>query len=235
MRRVRPSLWSTLAALCGVALTFGLGQWQLGRAQEKQALAAARAAAATQPPIHLGQDPIDAASVEERRVEARGRFEPRRMILLDNRVRSGMAGYEVVMPLALEGGPMHVLVNRGWVRGTGDRLRLPAIETPAGEVAVVGLAVVPGRRIFELAPDRSEGPIWQNLSLERYRAYTGLALQPIMVQQTSEAADALVREWPTPVSSIDVHRSYAVQWFALAVLIAVAYVWFGLRRDPAQP
>jgi surfeit locus 1 family protein len=157
------------------------------------------------------------------------------MILLDNRVRSGMAGYEVIMPLALEGGAMHVLVNRGWVRGTGDRSRLPAIETPAEEVAVVGLAVVPGRRIFELSADRSAGPVWQNLTLERYRAYSGLTLQPVLVQQTSEAADGLVREWPTPTRSIDVHRSYAVQWFALALLIAIAYVWFGLRRDAAQP
>ena len=124
MRRFTPSVWSTLAAVGGIALTLALGYWQLGRAQEKLELATARAAAATQPPIHLGQSAIDAASVEEHRVEARGRFDPRRMILLDNRVRSGMAGYEVVMPLALEGGPMHVLVNRGWVRGDRKSTRL---------------------------------------------------------------------------------------------------------------
>ncbi|MPZ43908.1 MAG: SURF1 family protein [Betaproteobacteria bacterium] len=233
-RRFNPSLWSTLAAVAGVAATIGLGYWQLGRAQEKSELLVAREAAAQQPPVQLGQARVDAASVEERQVEARGRFVTRGMVLLDNRVRSGFAGYEVIMPLALTGGEMHVLVNRGWVRGTGDRARLPEIDTPAGEVLVAGLAVVPGRKIYELSDDRVEGQVWQNLTLERYRAHTGYALQPIMIQQTNDTGDGLAREWPTPARSINVHRGYAFQWFAFAVLIAVAYVWFALRRDPAK-
>jgi surfeit locus 1 family protein len=223
-----------LAAAAGIAAAIGLGYWQLGRAQEKADLLIAREAALTQPPIHLGQAPLDAASVEERQVAARGRFDPRGTVLLDNRVRSGLAGYEVIMPLALAGGEMHVLVNRGWVRGTGDRARLPEIETPAAEVLVVGLAVVPGRKIYELSDDRIEGRVWQNLTIEGYRAHTGYALQPIMLQQTNDTGDGLVREWPTPSRSINVHRSYAFQWFALAVAIAAAYIWFSVRRDAAK-
>jgi surfeit locus 1 family protein len=233
-RRFNPSLWSTLAAAAGIAATIALGYWQLGRAHEKSGLMIAREAALKQPPIHLGQVPVDAAAVEEHPVEARGRFDARGMVLLDNRVRSGLAGYEVIMPLGLEGGATHVLVNRGWVPGTGDRARLPEIDTPAGEVRIEGLAVVPGRRIYELSDDRIEGRVWQNLTLERYRAHTGYALQPIMIQQTNDIGDGLVREWPTPARSINVHRSYAFQWFALAGAIARAYIGFAFRRDPAK-
>lgn len=233
-RRFHPSFWSTLAAAAGVAATIGLGYWQLNRAQEKTELMIARDAAVKQPPIHLGQALVDAAAVEERPVEARGRFDVRGMVLLDNRVRSGRAGYEVIAPLKLEGGAMHVLVNRGWVQGTGDRAHLPEIDTPAAEVRIVGLAVVPGRKIYELSDDRIEGRVWQNLTLERYHAHTGLALQPIMIRQTNDTGDGLVREWPTPARSINVHRSYAFQWFALAVAIALAYIWFAFHRDPAK-
>jgi surfeit locus 1 family protein len=233
-RRFHPSAWSTLAAAAGIAATVALGFWQFGRAQEKAALVAARDAAATERPVNLGQAPVEAARVEDRPVEARGTFVPNGLVLLDNRVRAGQAGYEVVMPLKLEGGDMHVLVNRGWVKGSGDRSQLPVVVTPPGAVHVVGLAVVPGKRIYELSQAAPEGPVWQSLSLERYRARKSYALQPIMLQQTNDTGDGLLREWPTPARSIDTHRSYAVQWFALALLIAIAYVGFALRRVPAE-
>ena len=168
-------------------------------------------------------------------MDASGTFDPNGLVLLDNRVRSGQAGYEVVMPLRIEGeGGMHVLVNRGWVKGSGDRSQLPQVVTPAGAVHVTGLALVPGKHIYELSPQTPAGTVWQNLSLERYREQKSYALQPIMLQQTNDTGDGLVREWPTPARSIDVHRSYAVQWFALALLIAIAYVGFALRRVPAE-
>src|SRR5690606_29690686 len=108
------------------------------------------------------------------------------------------------------------------------------VATPAGVIRVVGLAVVPGRRIFELADTAPQGPVWQNLTLERYRAHSGYALQPVMIQQANDTGDRLLREWPTAARSIDVHRSYAVQWFAMAVLIAALYLGFAFRRDTAQ-
>lgn len=230
-RRFNPSLWSTLAAAAGIAATIGLGQWQLGRAQQKAELLAAREAALREAPIHLGQAPLPVDSIEDRRVEARGRFDPRGMVFLDNRVRNGRPGYEVVMPLRIEGGDMHVLVNRGWVAADADRTRLPRIRTPEHEVSVTGIAVVPGRKVFELSDETIQGRVWQNLSLERYRARMDYKLHPVMIQQTSEADDGLLREWPTPRRSIDVHRSYALQWFSFAALIAALYVYFGLRRD----
>lgn len=233
-RRFHPSAWSTLAAAAGIAATVALGFWQLGRAQEKAGVVATRQAAASAPPVHLGQTAVDAARVEERPVEARGTFDPSGLVLLDNRVRSGQAGYEVVMPLKLEGGDMHVLVNRGWVKGSGDRSQLPSLVTPAGAVHVRGLARVPGKNIYELSQERVDGPVWQNLSLERYRAHKAYPLQPIMIQQTNDTGDGLMREWPTATRSINVHRSYAAQWFAFALLIAAAYVGFALRRVPAK-
>lgn len=153
------------------------------------------------------------------------------MILLDNRVRGGRVGYEVVMPLRLAGTQMHILVNRGWIAGTGDRQRLPDVTTPAEEVSIIGLAVVPGQKLYELSEEAIEGVVWQNLTIERYVANMGYSIHPVMIRQGNEAQDGLVRDWAISERQINVHRSYAFQWFALAVLILFIYLAMSFKRD----
>jgi cytochrome oxidase assembly protein ShyY1 len=91
------------------------------------------------------------------------------------------------------------------------------------------VAVVPGA-IYELAAAPPEGRVWQNLQLDRYAQWSGLALQPIVVEQTSGADDGLSREWPRPDAGVDKHRIYALQWYSFAALAAGLYVFFGFRR-----
>jgi len=232
--RFQPRLWSTLAAGAGIAITVALGFWQLGRAEQKRSLIALEQSAASQPPVHIGATPVEADSLENRKVEAKGRFEPRGLVLLDNRLRQGQPGYEVVMPLELAPGDRYVLVNRGWVRAPGDRAQLPAIVTPAGEVDVEGLAVVPGRRFFELSQQPPQGSVWQNLTIERYRERMPYPIQPVMIRQSNELADGLDRQWPTVERSIGMNSSYAVQWFGMALVIALIYLYHAFRRDPAN-
>jgi surfeit locus 1 family protein len=226
----RPGLWSTVAAVVGVAATVGLGNWQLGRAQEKLGLAAAQERLAREPALHLGEMMVPAVQAENRQVEVRGRFDARGTILLDNRVRNGIVGYEVVTPIRIADAHMHVLVNRGWVAGTGDRRRLPDIRTPGGEVAIIGRAVVPGKRLYELSADTTEGRVWQNLTIERYRTQMKYTIQNVVIEQNNDTDDGLMRVWPAVDRGVNTHRSYAFQWFALAVLITVIYAYFSFRR-----
>ena len=229
-RRFRPTAWGTLAALLGVVAGLSLGQWQLGRAREKSELARTLAQRAAEPVVRIGAALVTAESLEHRTVEARGHFVTHGMVLLDNRIRNGAVGYEVVMPLRLVGAEVHVLVNRGWLPGTGDRAKLPPVRTPEGEVEVTGIAVVPGRRAYELSAQTVEGVVWQNLTVERYRAHMQYPIQPVMIRQTSELEDGLVRGWAASQHGINVHRSYAFQWFALALLIVLMYFFLSLRR-----
>ena len=207
-----------------------LGNWQLDRAHEKEAMAARLASLGRGPPIALSATEVRAGDVLWRRVMARGRFEPRYAVFLDNRVREGVAGYHVMMPLAINGGPRHVLVDRGWVAGTGERGRLPSITTPEGTVEVTGLAVQPSRRFLELSTRVTEGRVWQNLTLERYRKAVPIALQPIVIEQQSALDDGLVREWRPPDTGVNTHYAYALQWFAMALAIAVIYLVTHVRR-----
>lgn len=218
-------MWPTLAAVAGVALTVSLGCWQLGRGQEKTALGARIEQFAREPVISVSTRELSATSVELRRVETRGVFEPKYMVLVDNRLRKGMPGYHVVMPLRL-GEDRYVLVNRGWVAAGPDRGRLPQVATPRGEITVTGLAVVPTQRFFELSASVAEGRVWQNLTLGRYREAMPIAIQPFLIQQAPEGApdDGLVREWQPPDLGVDRHYGYAFQWFALAAAILVFWL-----------
>lgn len=226
----KSSLWPTLAAIAGVAATVALGNWQLGRGQDKAALAQRIAAANRDAQIELSQTEARAEDVAWHRVEVRGRFEPKYAVLIDNRILHGVVGYQVVMPLRIAGGERHVLVNRGWVAATGSRDILPQIKTPPEEVLITGLATVPSKRYLELSKQVAEGKVWQNLTLERYRAAMPLALQPVVIQQESEIDDGLKREWSAPDLGIDKHYGYAFQWFAMAAAIVIIYLVCNVRK-----
>lgn len=220
-----------MLAIAGVAAGIQLALWQTGRAHQKQQVADAMAQRATAPAIHVGVEILKADAVEYRTVEARGRFDPNGLVYLDNRVNKGRAGYEVVMPLRIDGTDMHLLVNRGWIAGTGDRQRLPQVRTPTDVVSLTGIAVIPGTKMYELSEMAIEGKVWQNLSVERYAANTGYKIQPILARQTSETPDGLIRDWTVSDRAINVHRSYAFQWYALAALVFVVYLAMSFKRD----
>jgi surfeit locus 1 family protein len=228
VRRYRPRPLLALATAAFCALAVAAGQWQARRAEEKAAIQGRLDRLAVEPPVALPAEPIDAADFVMRRVIAQGEFDERRTILIDNRVLQGRAGYHVVAPLRLAGSERYVLVNRGWVAAGRTRADLPSIPTPQGVQRIEGVAVEPPR-VYELSGERHAGPVWQNLLLEPYAEWSGLALQPLVVQQTSPSPDGLAREWPRPDAGVEKHRIYSLQWYAFAALALVLYVYFGFK------
>jgi surfeit locus 1 family protein len=222
-------LLPALAAAVGVGVTAWLGSWQLERAAEKLALQRRMELAQQRPPVHLPAEPVPAETLAYQRVEAHGEFRSERTILLDNRVREGRVGYEVITPLRLAPGDLHVLVNRGWVKAPRTRQELPLVLTPPGRVRVEGIALPPSKRYLELSSRTVSGAVWQNLDLERFAAAYNIALQPIVLQQRNDAGDGLLRAWPRRDAGVDTHRAYALQWFAMSALIALAYAVLVVR------
>jgi surfeit locus 1 family protein len=231
--RLRPA-WLAVA-VAGCAVFVALGNWQSRRSEEKLAAQRSADALAAAAPVRLPGTLVAASEYAGRRVVIVGEYVPAHTVLIDNRVHRGVAGYHVVTPLRIEGGPLHVLVNRGWVAAGPRRDRLPDVGAPVGSQRIEGLAVAPSRPPYELAPDDAPGPVRQHLDLDHVAAVSGLRLQPIVVQQTGAATDGLVRAWTRPDAGVNTHRAYAVQWYGLAILTAVVYVAVGFKRggDPA--
>jgi surfeit locus 1 family protein len=172
---------------------------------------------------------IDASSLIHKRVLARGRFVPERTVLLDNKLRRGRAGYEVVTPLRLAGSDGHVLVNRGWIAAPPSRQTLPDLRTPSGELTVVGIVLE--RLPHALQPGAAPtGPVRQNLDVGAFAAETGLRLQPVVIEQHDDNGDGLARDWPRPDFGIEKHESYALQWYSFAALAIVLLTVLSIRR-----
>ena len=136
----------TLGAVLAIALTMGLGRWQLSRAADKVALAAAIASQASQAPLSDLElaERSHRPDVMHRPVVLHGRWLPEQTVFLDNRQMNAKPGLFVVTPLALTDSPAVVLVQRGWVqRNFLDRSSLPVLDTPAGTVAVTGRIAPP--------------------------------------------------------------------------------------------
>jgi surfeit locus 1 family protein len=217
----RPRGWAWVAAAIACIVFVSLGNWQAQRAAEKRALGAALDRAEQAPAVEL-----PAADVIHKRVAARGTFLAERTVLLDNRLRRGRPGYEVVTPLRTRDSA--VLVNRGWVAAAASRDQLPEVRTPAGEVRIEGIALE--RIPHALAAGQSTGRVRQNLDIAAYAAETGLPLQPFVVEQHSDTGDGLRREWPRPYLGIEKHESYSLQWYSFAALAIVLAVVFSFRR-----
>jgi len=226
----RPRFVPTAAAVVFCALSVSLGNWQLRRAAEKETVQAQREARSRGEPVMLPAGPIDAEAWAWRRIAVRGEFASRFAVLIDNRTRDGRAGYELVMPLRVEGTDRYVLVNRGWIAQGRTREELPSVRTPTGSVRVAGIAVLPPTQVFELGDAASAGQVWPHLDLARYRSWSGLALQPIVLRQTSDLDDGLLRRWPRAESDAARHRAYALQWYIFALLTVILYAALNLKR-----
>ena len=203
----RPRAWALALAAAACAAGIALGIWQAGRAQEKRQ-----------------------AEARIERISVRGEFLPERTVLLDNKLRRGRAGYEVVTPLRLaDARQMHVLVNRGWISAGATREELPEIRTPSGETKIDGIVREHLPRVLQAGPAQ-RGKVRQNLAVEDFAAETGLALLPFVIEQHSPAEDGLLREWPRAGPGPEKNDMYSLQWYSLAALAVALVIVLSFRK-----
>lgn len=226
-----PRRWLiTLAAVLLAGTTFSLGQWQLRRADQKEALQAAiesqgNLAFLDAQALATEKRP---AAILHRQALLKGRWQADHTVYLDNRPMNGKTGFVVVTPLRLEGSSQVILVQRGWVqRDFLERTRLPEISTPLGPVTVRGRIAPPPSRLYEFKEEES-GRIRQNIDILSFTAQTGLPLLEVSLLQTEGADDGLLRQWAAPNLGVEKHYGYAFQWFGLCALVIVLYGWFQL-------
>jgi surfeit locus 1 family protein len=230
-------VWAATAV--GMAVTASLGVWQLQRADTKQALHEAMLARGAQAPWSADRLPCEASAwqaAEQHRVLLQGRWLHQHTLYLDNRPMQGRAGFVVLTPLQLAHSPgctaSVVLVQRGWVpRDPRDRLRLPDVPQPEGDVTLLARITWAPSRLMSLGGSGAEteqGLIRQNVDPEALAREWGLRLRPGSLQQLDEgvnSADGLLRHWWQPSADVGKHQAYAAQWFGMAAALLGLCVW----------
>jgi surfeit locus 1 family protein len=226
----KPSIKLTLALLLLAVVFLRLGWWQMQRKAEKTELF-----------LQFEQAPaMELERALERsepfaRVEAWGRYDPDRHILLDNRILDGRAGVHVLTPFRLHD-DRTILVNRGWLPMPPDRRSLPVFSTDASQRSIAGiLNRLPGGGPQLGDPDALSADRWPQLvtylERESVAAALGSELPPWLIQLDAQDASGFEgRDWQPAVMGPEVHGAYALQWFALALAALIIWVTLGIRR-----
>jgi surfeit locus 1 family protein len=222
----------------GVVAAFaslGRWQWDRGQARELQRQEFERGAEQALPLGSRGLPEIP----RFRKVAVTGIYDVRHQFLLDNRVRSGRAGYEVLTPLVLADGRT-LLVDRGWLPSSGYRDRLPDVGfSPAQpESLIARVDELPSRGLARgtAAPDPAGQ--WPKVTsfptTAELGAALGRAVEPRLLLLDPDASHGYLRDWQPPGLTPARHWAYAVQWWALAA--AVVFLWglMSLKREPIR-
>jgi cytochrome oxidase assembly protein ShyY1 len=203
-------------------ITFvNLGFWQLRRLDERRAyngLVTQRLDAAPVPLDQLvGRFGRDPDALEFRRVVVSGRYQPEGQLLTAPRSRDGRPGPQVLTVLDADGGTP-ILVDRGWIPFDRDTVRPP--PPPGGTVRVEGIVRAPepgvagtAEQVARIVPLQIGERSGQQL--------------PAYYVELWEQRPPVPAAGPLPGRRPEVtegsHRSYALQWFAFALIALVGY------------
>jgi surfeit locus 1 family protein len=237
-RTLAPHPWALALTIALLAGFVALGSWQVARSREKQALIEAfeRGDADTVP---ISVAPVDRLP-RYQRVSTVGRYQPERQVLLDNMPSgTGQPGYRVLTPFRRADGGALLLVDRGWVPLGPDRSRLPPVPVDANPRTVTGRLdglPVPGIRVGAArATGAADWPLVLNFPVTAdLEAALGEPVERRILLLDATGPDGFERAWRRSIGSPpERHLGYAIQWFALAVVLVVAFVATSLQpRTP---
>lgn len=222
----------TVAYICLLPLLLALGFWQLDRAEEKRAFLDLQKQGMAAETIQLSaatEDKINA--LKYRRIEAIGRYDTVHQFLIDNQISGGKAGYFVLTPFKPDGSDKAVLVNRGWIPLSYNRLNLPDVQIKEMQPMIrgrinsfpgVGIKL-PGADI----PTTGWLSIVQVVDSDILAKTLGYPLFSFMVELDKNLPEGYKREWrETAIMPPEQHIAYATQWFGLAFTLTMLFIWY---------
>ncbi len=233
----QPRVGILLLALLAVAFFCRLGFWQMGRALEKEVMAARYEERLHLPPLTLPQLLARGADVEDFPVRLRGRYDNTRLVYLDNQPNGPVAGFHVYTVFFPDGDATGILVNRGWIPVASDFQKLPPV--PAAVAAeLTGSVALPSPYFTVGATDYRQRPLRvSRLEMSPLSAALGVQLRPFVIRLDAAAADGFRREW-SPAARLGMapekHRAYAFQWFSLAFTVLVVLIVVNLRKSGSR-
>ncbi len=218
--RFKPTLIPTLAAIIVIALMMKLGFWQLHRAEEK------------------------AVSDLRRDIPAQlsGTFLTTPLIIHDNRIDQGQAGYHLLAVFQPKQASQAVLVNLGWQSWPQfNRRYRPKLALPSGEQQLKGVLHKPIQGVFTLAKNTEQLEphfiLIETLDIPLLSRWLRRPLQPVVLQldaDTPPLEKDFRRHWlkaeeigMTP----EKHRGYAFQWFIMAAVVFGLYIGLNIKRQ----
>ena len=217
-----------ITAIIGFAL---LGSWQLQRHNERRQLDEILTDRLEATPVGL-DELLDESGGDLNWVDFRptalvGRYLIDDEVILQARSLDGISGHEVLTPLLLEDGTA-VVVDRGWVPIVIEGPPVVGAEPSAIDVQITGYVRQTQVRSGFGPVDPTDGVLERvsRVDIARLQEQIDAPLQPVWIQLAEQAPPQIefpkIVPPPRPGGGAP-HLSYAVQWFAFAAVVAVAY------------
>ena len=227
--KVLISNWkASLTFLLLLLLVLSLGIWQIDRGYNKKELENTFLERQSQPVKEIKYNAFLESDLY-RNVVLEGKY-LEKIFFLDNRIHNGKPGLKVFSPFETTNNNL-VLVSRGWIE-LEDRSKLPTVNTTKNVLKLQGV-LRPESQDFVLENEEmnnKNNPILlQTVNLSELSNFLGKPLSPYILELSELSESAFVKTWqPINLSSFR-HFGYAVQWFGLAIVLIVGYVFF-LRK-----
>lgn len=210
-----------------------LGFWQLDRSEQRQAILEGYQHSLRAQAVRLDEARKDYAELRYQSVWLRGEYQPQKQFLLDNQMRNGIAGVQVLTPFKTELGHW-VLVDRGWVALDARRQLTASVGLIASKPLTINAYIyVPFAKAFSLGGMDDGQWDWpktvQFLDFAQMAERLEVPLLPLVLRLRPDQAQAYQADWPLVSMSPERNFAYAVQWFALATAVMVVFLILTFR------
>ena len=230
MRNFNPGKAMTIFVLFFLPVLLLLGSWQISRGMDKQEIWNLNNLNKSLPVI--SEEEVLSLSFDNavyRSIFLDGRFGDE-SYLLDNRLYKQEAGYEVFSVFKTENDRTY-LVNRGWVSKEEFNDQDALIKS---RITIEGI-YSPFRRFGLNLSNENSITGWpkkvQELTYEQAALEIGAEVEEAVIQLSAGSVGAYEPIWLPAEFKPSRHYGYAVQWFGLALVLAVSYIYFGLKRE----
>lgn len=220
------------AALTSVIVAFFLmlGFWQLKRAEEKSLMIKAYEQAMNRPgqPLMPPYHPL-----QYEKIAVKGHYLSY-YFLLDNQQQTGHFGYDVITPFVMKDGSI-ILIDRGFVIAPGTREILPdmGISPPNDFMSVQGVAYYP-KKVMRLGSlvekQRASCMVIEAVDIPFISGVLHKSVYPFIMRLGNDEPYGFSRQWPLVSVLPARHVAYAVQWFAMAIVLLGIFIGLCIKK-----
>lgn len=202
-----------------------LGTWQLHRYAYKKTLLSTYQERLTAKPTQLGKDEVG----QFQPVSVQGQYLGELTMLVQNKFHNDQLGFEVLTPVKVDGTEKLLLVDRGWVGSIKSSLT-PLFQKGklSGYIKILDEhQFILGKNILQ--PNASP-LVMQKIDIDEISRITQHAFYPFILRLNPTEPNGFARDWVITSVIPQRHLGYAVQWFAMAFVLLIAFFCFCCER-----
>ena len=227
LRFILPSILITAT----FAFLVSLGFWQLERADDKRNIEASIKQANTGS-VELIKKEEGLQSKEYYEVRLQGKYLSDKQFIYDNQIVDQVSGYYVLTPYALEGQSKAILINRGFIPWNGRRDKLADIVI-GQETREIKVQISKPIKRMELKPSEvviQFPALIQSIDLQDMADRAKVDFSSVIGLLDASASNGFIRKWEPYTGSIEKHIGYAVQWFLMALVLAIIGIRIAIKQ-----